>query len=275
MFSEEFTLPCESAPEKALKVVFESSTVSQMDMHSMVKARKVQDFFRNEWDDRVLNLSKVRVYQITWFGRPQEGVYDPATLGFVYMEIFCTLRGVLGADGKERALPGIVFFRGDSVSVDIDLQVVDEHGGVVGEYSLFVCQARVPGGKRVYERVAGMVNGDGDVAGAMVAEVSQETGLKKPNVSELERLGEMYPSVGGTKEKITLFYWRTTISLEKFQELSDKGKVYGCPEELEFITVRLVPKEHVNAFIAECGDAKAGHAMFLRMLRDPSLAASH
>ena len=241
-----------SASFAAIKIIIESSTTSVEDLEMMCNAPKFQKYITNI-DTTYVNIEKIRVDKLTWFCAPNAKA--PEKLGFIYME-------VIAKDCRTgKPIPGVVFLRGNAVAIDIDVDVMTEDGLVDSSFSIFTKQIRMGSGHMETEIAAGMMDANGDILGVAVKEINEETGLVVPNIHEMTYLGEMQPSVGGTHEQISLFYWKTKISQAQFQEM--KTKIYGKEDENETIQLILVPCKEKDHFIAKSGDAKAMCARFL------------
>ncbi|MFP5329121.1 MAG: NUDIX hydrolase [Alphaproteobacteria bacterium] len=113
--------------------------------------------------------------------------------------------------------------------------ILAEHEGRV----ILIEQYRVPLGGRCLELPAGLV-GDEDenatVEETAVKELEEETGF---TAERIERLGEFYSSPGMVAESFTL------VRAHGVRKVADGGG-----NEHEEITVHLVPRDEVPAFIA-------------------------
>ncbi|KAL2543508.1 Nudix hydrolase 14 [Forsythia ovata] len=164
---------------------------------------------------------------------------------------------------KETGLkvPGIVFARGPAVAV---LILLDSDGET---YAVLTEQVRVPVGKLILELPAGMLDADkGDIVGAAVKEVEEETGihLNLDDVIDLTAFLEpstgckIFPSPGGCDEDISLFLHRTEVDKGIIQQL--QGKQMGLRDQGEFIKVHVAPYKNLWRMTA---DAKALMAIAL------------
>ncbi|KAM0934762.1 putative ADP-sugar diphosphatase [Dioscorea sansibarensis] len=158
-------------------------------------------------------------------------------------------------------IPGIVFARGQSVAVLIIL----ESGG--NDYVVLTEQVRVPVGRFTLELPAGMLDDDGgDVVGAAVREVEEETGicLKIEAMVNLTSFLDpktgckIFPSPGGCDEELSLFLYRGCVEEEIINSL--QGKEMGLRDHGELIKVHVVPYDKLWCMTA---DAKALAAVTL------------
>eukprot|EP01111_Echinosteliopsis_oligospora_P015884 TRINITY_DN6430_c0_g1_i1.p1 TRINITY_DN6430_c0_g1~~TRINITY_DN6430_c0_g1_i1.p1 ORF type:complete len:372 (-),score=93.66 TRINITY_DN6430_c0_g1_i1:20-1057(-) len=166
-----------------------------------------------------------------------------------------------------RIVPGIVFARGGAVAVLMILSA-RKPNGQIKEYTVVTEQARIAAGKANFVEIpAGMLDGDGNFAGAMAREVEEELGLKI-NVKELEPLTDhfqdtcsaegMYPSVGGCDEFIKIYLYRKEVDQKDMDDL--EGKQGGKEEEGEKLTARVIP---LDELWRKAPDAKALSALCL------------
>jgi ADP-ribose pyrophosphatase len=127
--------------------------------------------------------------------------------------------------------------------------ILAEHDGKV----ILIEQYRVPVGGRCLELPAGLV-GDEDehatVEGTAVKELEEETGF---TCERVERLGEFHSSPGMVAESFTL------VRAHGVRKVGDGGG-----NEHEDITVHLVAREHIPAFIQSRRDA--GSAVDVKLL---------
>jgi ADP-sugar diphosphatase len=116
-----------------------------------------------------------------------------------------------------------------------------------------------------------MLDGSNNFAGVAMKEITEETGLKAPNLDELIPLGNpIIPSGGGCDEFIQLFFWKTTVDSENLEKM--KSKIFGAPDENESISLIIIPEEEyerllttyiddVKAICAHFRAKKIGHIM--------------
>ena len=249
MFSTTFTLA-------NITLAIESTVVPTEQLEMMCKSMKFIKYI-NGIDFTMIDVQKIRVDKLTWFCAPS--AIAPEKLGFIYMEVISTDK----RNGKP--IPGVVFLRGNAVAIDIDIDVIDENGSIIETVTPFTKQIRMGSGKMEIELPAGMCDSNGDIFGVAMKEIEEETGLKVPNSSEMIHRGAMNPSVGGTQEKIDIFYWKTSVSVAQYQEM--RTKIYGNPEENETIQLVLVEKRYKDMYVISTGDAKAMCARFFALAK--------
>lgn len=163
------------------------------------------------------------------------------------------------ATGKP--IPGIVFFRGGAVCVLLFL--VEKQRRT--RYIVTVQQPRVPlGAYRYREVVAGMHNDATGIAGQMVNELREETGVILAK-EDLVPLGTMVPSAGGCDEVISCFIAEKEIDEATLAAML--ARTHG--EGDESIRVQVMTPAEFVAHIAR-GDAIDG-----KMLAALSLYAAH
>lgn len=177
-----------------------------------------------------LRVTSIYIQSVDYFGDK---------VGFIKMQVTAT-------DPDGSPLPGIVFLRGDSVTVFVVL-------GCEGrEYAAFAVQARVAVGQLHFMEIAGgMCDHNGTFTGQAAIELQQELGLKIQQadlvdlVSEASRgqMPSLFPSHGACDEALTIFLYRASISREALKRL--EGRQTGAHEEGEKIRVRVVPLEDV------------------------------
>jgi ADP-ribose pyrophosphatase len=119
---------------------------------------------------------------------------------------------------------------------------------------VLVEQQRAPVGGPCLELPAGLVGDHGDGASieqTAIRELEEETGF---TADRIERLGEFHASPGMLSESFTL------VRAHGLRRIGQGGGVAGEEE----ITVHLVPKEDIAAFVAE--KRSAGVAMDVKLL---------
>lgn len=202
-----------------------------------------------------LEIEAIELQSVDMFGK---------RVGFIKLKSTCRLRdenGVL----HEAPLPGICFLRGNAVAILVALICDDEDDQV---YSLLVEQPRVPIGQASFlELPAGMLDGDGGVAGIAVQEMKEECGIevKANELIDLTQLAYeervssnqlpvagVCPSAGGCDEFVQITYLEKKITKTELEAM--KGRLSGLRNHGEIITLRVVPFDEVWKVSA---DAKA------------------
>ena len=185
------------------------------------------------------NLSEIFILDVYPFGPA-----DKATRGFVMANVVATKNG--------SRVSGFALIRGAAVCVLVILQ--DETGK---EYVVTTTQPRVPGGEIDYEEIpAGMMDNDSNFASVATKELEEELHFKIKS-SELVKLSDMYPSIGGCDEMITTFVYRGKTTGAVIAEF--KGKHTGEPNESEQIVTKLRTYDEFKTACrnGEITDAKA------------------
>ena len=164
-------------------------------------------------------VTSVAIIKVHMFG---------SNLGFVHMEVNAT-------DKLGNILPGIVFLRGDSVSILTVLTCESTKE----KFVVFTNQARIPVGKNILESPAGMID-EGIPSVKAIEELKEEVGGDIDfSVSTLINLTSGYTSPGGIDEKIDIFAYEITLTSVEIQDLQDL--VTGNKSENEFIQLEVVP----------------------------------
>jgi ADP-sugar diphosphatase len=205
----------------------------------ILAAPKFQNWLQ-QLDTSILDIDHIRIDHVKWFCNPANP--DPAKLGFLYLEVIAKEKQT------NKTLPGIVFLRGNAVAVLIYVNVGSE------EYIIFTEQTRVPIGRKILEIPAGMMDDSSNFAGVAMKEISEETGLKAPHVNDLKFLGKIIPSAGGCDEEISLFFWKTSVSMEKKDEIL--SKIHGNSAENESIKILFIQKMVAHSYLLQIGDVK-------------------
>lgn len=221
--------------------IFSDNETIQKQLPIIIQAPKFINYI-STLDKNILNIRDLRINNVKWFCNPSNP--DPKKLGFLYMELNATdIR-------TGQPVPGIVFLRGNAVAVYIIVQVEDK------KYVILTRQMRIPLGRLVDEIPAGMMDAENNFSGVAIKEISEETGLTTPSITDLILLGNpIIPSAGGCDEQIQLFLWKTTISLEKFKEIQEK--IHGAANENESIKLIFIPFEEYEEKLLTLGDVKA------------------
>lgn len=209
------------------------------------------------------DLKGVTIIDVTPFAI----VKDPNTkaitqikpMGFVFAKALAH-KGTNPKTGGPNIPPGIAFIRGNAVCVLVILK--DKATGK--EYVATVIQPRIPGGSKAYEEIpAGMMDAANDVAGVAAKELEEELGLKIKG-KDLVKLSEMYPSIGGSDEKITVYAYRVEMpDITAIKNYNQKQT--GALGENEMIETRIRSYENFKDACrnGEITDAKAQLALGL------------
>jgi len=215
---------------------------------------------RVEKDDNFV-IEGIRFQSIDMFG--------PTNPGFIKFE--------LKAKAGGKTCPGIIFMRGGAPAILVVLKKSDD-GRL---FTITVNQPRIAAGSSSFcEIPAGMLDGDGNLAGVAAKEMKEETGLVI-NEKDLINLTEMahgphsghqgiYSTCGGSDEYNPIFLYRKVVEPKFITDL--QGKETGNADEFEQITVRVIPFEQLWQVSA---DSKALSALCLhdRLLKSGMLSA--
>jgi ADP-sugar diphosphatase len=166
-------------------------------------------------------------------------------IGFVMIDAKVKYNGVY--------VPGAAFLRGGAVAI---LTILEDKTNN-NMYVVNTLQPRVPGSFPMFEEIpAGMIDNSQNFGGVAAKELNEETGITI-HMSELQKIGEMYPSVGGCDEYIILYRVVKRMEHEKINEL--QGKYTGNLEENETIILKVRTfADFANALkTGEIQDAKA------------------
>lgn len=207
------------------------------------------------------DLKEVKIVDVT----PFVIVKDPATKAIkeIRPSGFVLAKALVHKgekNGKPNIPPGIAFIRGNAVCVLVILK--DKASG--NEYVATVIQPRIPGASKAYEEIpAGMMDASNDMVGVAAKELQEELGLKIHG-SDLVKLSDMYPSIGGSDEKITVYAYRAEMpDISAIKNYNKKQT--GALDENEVIETRIRPYEGFKAACrnGEITDAKAQLALGL------------
>ncbi len=213
-------------------------------------------------DKTTYTLQSIKIQSVDWFG--------PKRIGFVKL-----LADVRNEQNEEDYLPGIVFLRGGSVAI---LMILRPTGSEHERWVVMVEQARIPVGTLSFLEIpAGMLDGNGDFAGAAANEIKEETGLeilstelKNMTALALDQSGipsdlqpAMYPSPGGSDESITLYLWEKVVDQQVIEDL--KGKLTGLRDHGEKITVRILDYEHLWKMGARDAKTLGAWALYIQL----------
>ncbi len=225
---------------------------------SLVNAAKPFTNWLAEVDRERFKVQSIHVQSVDMFG---------PRVGFVKFKVEVT-----DADG--RALPGIIFARGGSVSV---LAVLLCEGK---SYVVTTVQPRLATGKFEFVEVcAGMLDGSGNFAGVAAKELKEELDIEisasdLTNLSELSGAPDgMYLSPGACEETIRFFAFTRTVSRPELNAM--QGKCTGALDEGEQITLKIIELDELLSL----PDAKSvvAYTLFQQhkdQVRDLTVAAS-
>jgi ADP-sugar diphosphatase len=221
--------------------IFSNDNDIRTQLQTIILAPKFQNYI-DSLDRNILEITSLRIDVVKWFCNPSKP--EPTKLGFLYMELIAKDKRTL------LPVPGVVFLRGNAVAVYVIVIVEGK------KYVLLTKQMRVPLGRLVEEIPAGMMDSNNCFVGVAMKEISEETGLNPPKISELILLGEpIIPSAGGCDEQIQLFFWQTSVTSQLLQQM--KRKIYGAQDENESIQLVFVPFEKYEDKLLTMGDVKA------------------
>ena len=205
-------------------------------------------------------VSKVVIFHHFMFG---------PHLGFVFMNVVSTDK----ATGK--ALPGVVFLRGDAVACLTLVKNIETSE----LFMVLLEQSRVPAGCKILEINAGMVDEKlGQERLVMTKEAQEETGIviestgvktddPRAQFKFLEKLGKAGMSKGGCDEDITFFWYMVQMTSEEIKAMNGKHIVNEEGETAEIIKLEM--KKFTLANALSTGDAKAMCAVAFLMEKYP------
>jgi ADP-sugar diphosphatase len=201
-----------------------------IDCSMVLDAKAFKDWSSAIARERRIKVSKIHIESLDMFG--------PSKVGFIKCKVDAT------RDGS--TIPGIVFLRGGMPAILVVLQHRKR------KYTVVVRQARVPVCKSsMVEIPAGMLDDDGNFAGAAAKELKEQTGIQINetdliNMSQLAQteahLG-VYSTCGGSDEYNPLFLYHKNISAEMLARID--GKLTGAAEEGEAIKLQILPLEQL------------------------------
>ena len=220
--------------------VFSNDTNIQKQLTAIIEAPKFLKYISN-LDKNLLDITELRIDAVKWFCNPIQP--DPAKLGFLYMELSATDKR------NQKPVPGCIFLRGDAVAVYIRLDVEGT------KYVLLTRQLRAPIGGLLDEIPGGMMDEHNCFASVALKEIQEETGLVAPSSDCLVELGPpIIPSGGGCDEEIQMYFWETSVTAERFNQM--KNKIFGSVEENESIQLVFIPAdEYENHLMTNMRDA--------------------
>ena len=207
----------------------------------IIKAPKFIEYILS-LDLSIIECKRIRIDAVKWFCKLTD--ISPEKLGFLYLELDAIDKRTL------KPIPGVVFLRGCSTAVYIIVEISGK------KYVVLTKQFRAAIGTNVIEIPAGMMDAESCFAGVAMKEIAEETGLDPPNIESLIALGNpIIPSGGACDEWIQLFFWRTSITIEKQTEIL--SNMQGLSDENESIQIIFAPLETYEQKIMEIGDVKA------------------
>jgi ADP-sugar diphosphatase len=236
--------------KRTVPVIFPGSILDEM-FDEEKTWKKIIDFkpfmdYCARMDER-FDVKIISIQSITMFG---------SRIGF--MEITAVI-----FDKDLDHIPGVVVLRGVSVAILIILR--DETGK---EYVVIARQPRAATGEYDFPEIpAGMLDGQGNVAGKAVEEAKEETGLtiEPSELIDLTALayGEGCPGVhvspGFTDELFRFFACEKTMAGEDIKLLNNR--LTGLRDKGEKITIEIVPIQEA----CRIPDVKTALALMLYM----------
>lgn len=225
--------------------VYSNNAEIQSQLPIIMEAPKFKKFI-SSLDTDILEIIGIEINGVKWFCNPKNPVAEK--LGFLYLEMFASDK----RNGKP--VPGVVFLRGDAVSVYLRVRFENQ------KYVVLTKQVRGPIGNIALEIPAGMMDDNNSFTGVAMKEITEETGIVAPSKESLIPLTKIWPSPGGCDEAIELFYLEVDIESGKFNEMHQK--TYGEENENESIQLLLVPEDKYEDMLMTIGDVKAITAHF-------------
>lgn len=175
-----------------------------------------------KWIDNLNNnfiVDHIEIIKVHMFGNK---------VGFIHLEVFAT-------DKSGNPVPGIVFIRGDSVSI-LTVLVCE---ATKEKFVVFTNQARIPVGLNVLESPAGMIDEDQPLVKA-IEELKGKVGTDIDfSISKLFKLTSGFTSPGSIDERIDIYAYEIMLSSVEIKDL--QSLVAGSNSENEFIKLKIVP----------------------------------
>ena len=168
--------------------------------------------------------------------------------------LFAYIKADLVSKKSRKPIPGYSFLRPDSCAI-----LVFAHDEDDNIYLPMVRQIRANGGGFVNELIAGCVD-EGTFSSAALKECNEEANFSFTS-NDLTLLGTQDPTIGGTREKIGMFYTKIYISKEDIEER--KNKIYGLEVENEYIHLIFPKIEEYFECPSNFDDGKLHSAMGL------------
>ncbi len=227
-----------------------SKTVDKTILTKAVESKPFTNWLtRIDQNPKYLNLRSINIQSVDMFG---------PRVGFIKF-----VADVYDADGDK--CNGSVFMRGGSVAVLPILSPIN--GADSDKYTILVQMDCVPiATPQMPSLPAGMIDDDGNFAGAMAKEIKEETDIII-NQKDLYDMTEivcgnkyqgLYPSCGGTDEWIRLFTFNKYMMFDDIMKL--QNKLTGLRSENEKIRLKIVK---LKDLYKETPDMKALSAMLL------------
>ncbi len=175
-------------------------------------------------------IQSIHFQSVDWFGD---------AVGFIKMH-------VLAKDTAGLVLPGVIFLRGDSVTVFVVLECEGE------EYAAFAAQARLAVGQLFFmEITGGMCDAKGVFTSQAVLELQEELGItiEAKDLIDLVHhaskgvVTSVFPSQGACDEALAIYLYRTVISRADLERL--KKYQGGVEKEGERTYARIVPLDDI------------------------------
>jgi ADP-sugar diphosphatase len=194
--------------------IYKHSHINDETLKSVFDSTKFKEWV-NSLDTNNIEISRLNILNVFMFGK---------NVGFVDLVLDATLK-----KGKTNVkIPGYVFLRGGAVGM---LMILNK------EFVILTKQFRIPAGKFLLEAPAGMLDESGDFKGVAAKEIEEECGIHI-NVKDLQDLGYIHSSPGGSDEKIHLFSIDITLSEEELKNVL--GKIHGADHEGESIELKVI-----------------------------------
>jgi ADP-sugar diphosphatase len=231
-------------------------TFSPYERQALLTSNKFTTFFSRltgAADEAGASVDKIEVRQIDLFRNK---------LGFAYLCVHCR-------DKKGKSVPGIVFLRGDSVSILVIVKSIETGR----EYLVLTTQARVPACD--FARIglcAGMLDDDAIVQSVAVKELAEELGISaKPRDLKLLHKG-LFLSPGGSDERISLYYTELSAHQREIDRISDE--VRGASSERERIIAKVIPLDEALRSVASFDDSVIVNSLLLYQSRKAEVGRS-
>lgn len=196
----------------------------------------------NRLDPSII-IKHVIIQSVDYFGHGEK-----KRIGFLKFNATLT-------DGDGNSYPGIVFLRGEVISILPVISCGDK------AFTLLVEQMRIPTGMVLKEVPAGMVDEDMTFEDTVGKELEEETGLKAEDGQIIDITGSegpIYFSPGSSDARGYFFLYLATLTSEQLAELD--GKTTGEHGTDERIKLRVIP---LDDLLLKSRDGKTLMAMAL------------